>query len=44
MGNNKYMKKVILSVDGMRCSACSASLEKYLNNPLKKQNTEIGSH
>ena len=25
------MKKVILKIDGMSCSACSASLEKYLN-------------
>jgi Cu+-exporting ATPase len=25
------MKKVILSIDGMTCSACSNSLEKYLN-------------
>ena len=29
MGNG--MKKVILSIDGMRCSACSSALEKYLN-------------
>lgn len=25
------MKKVILKIDGMTCSACSSSLEKYLN-------------
>ena len=25
------MKKIILSVDGMTCSACSNGLEKYLN-------------
>ena len=25
------MKKVILSIDGMTCSACSSGLEKYLN-------------
>ena len=25
------MKKVILSIDGMTCSACSIGLEKYLN-------------
>ena len=25
------MKKVILSIDGMTCSACSTGLEKYLN-------------
>ena len=26
------MKKIILSIDGMTCSACSNGLEKYLNN------------
>ena len=25
------MKKVILAIDGMTCSACSNGLEKYLN-------------
>ena len=25
------MKNIILSIDGMTCSACSNSLEKYLN-------------
>lgn len=25
------MKRVILSIDGMTCSACSSGLEKYLN-------------
>ena len=25
------MKKIILSIDGMTCSACSNGLEKYLN-------------
>ena len=25
------MKKIILSIDGMTCSACSIGLEKYLN-------------
>ena len=25
------MKKIILAVDGMTCSACSNGLEKYLN-------------
>ena len=24
------MKKIILSIDGMTCSACSSGLEKYL--------------
>ena len=26
------MKKVILKIEGMTCSACSNGLEKYLNN------------
>lgn len=25
------MKKIILSIDGMICSACASGLEKYLN-------------
>ena len=25
------MKKVLLKIDGMTCSACSSGLEKYLN-------------
>ena len=25
------MKKIILSIEGMTCSACSSGLEKYLN-------------
>ena len=25
------MKKIILGIDGMTCSACSNGLEKYLN-------------
>ena len=25
------MKKVLLKIDGMTCSACSTGLEKYLN-------------
>ena len=25
------MKKIILSIEGMTCSACSNGLEKYLN-------------
>ena len=29
------MKKVILSIDGMTCSACSSSLEKYLKTKKK---------
>ena len=33
------MKKIILSIDGMTCSACSNGLEKYLN----KQNGVINS-
>ena len=31
------MKKIILSIEGMTCSACSSGLEKYLN----KQNGVI---
>ena len=27
---DRYMKKIILSIDGMTCSACSNRLEKYL--------------
>lgn len=27
----KSMKKVLLKIDGMTCSACSSGLEKYLN-------------
>ena len=33
------MKKIILSIDGMTCSACSNGLEKYLN----KQNGIINA-
>ena len=29
------MKKIILSIDGMTCSACSSGLEKYLRNNEK---------
>ena len=25
------MRKVLLKIDGMTCSACSSGLEKYLN-------------
>ncbi len=28
------MKKIVLKVDGMTCSACSAGLEKYLNKQI----------
>ena len=34
------MKKIILSIDGMTCSACSSGLEKYLN----KQNGIINAN
>lgn len=30
-GRDLIMKKIILSIDGMTCSACSNGLEKYLN-------------
>ena len=33
------MKKIILAIDGMTCSACSNGLEKYLN----KQNGIINA-
>ena len=33
------MKKIILSIEGMTCSACSNGLEKYLN----KQNGVINA-
>ena len=29
------MKKIILSIDGMTCSACSSGLEKYLNKQYR---------
>ena len=29
------MKSLILSIDGMTCSACSNGLEKYLNNKME---------
>jgi len=36
------MKKIILTVDGMTCSACSNGLEKYLNKSfLRKQNDNV---
>ena len=34
------MKKIILAIDGMTCSACSNGLEKYLN----KQNAMTKRH
>lgn len=34
------MKKIILKIDGMTCSACSSGLEKYLN---KQENIEKAS-
>lgn len=37
--NKSKMKKIILSIDGMTCSACSNGLEKYLN----KQNGIINA-
>ena len=37
------MKKVILSIDGMTCSACSSGLEKYLNkqNGIKEASVNL---
>ena len=37
------MKKIILSIDGMTCSACSNGLEKYLNKQqgIKQANVNL---
>ena len=35
------MKKIILSIDGMTCSACSNGLEKYLNRQNGIQNAVV---
>ena len=37
------MKKIILSIDGMTCSACSNGLEKYLNkqNGIMQANVNL---
>ena len=35
------MKKIILSIDGMTCSACSNGLEKYLNKQEGIQNAAV---
>ena len=35
------MKKIILSIDGMTCSACSNGLEKYLNKQNGISNTVV---
>ncbi len=35
------MKKIILSIDGMTCSACSNGLEKYLNKQEGIQNASV---
>lgn len=35
------MKKIILSIDGMTCSACSNGLEKYLNKQEGIENTVV---
>lgn len=35
------MKKIILSIDGMTCSACSNGLEKYLNKQDGIQNASV---
>ena len=31
MAEGGFMKKVLLKIEGMTCSACSNGLEKYLN-------------
>ena len=35
------MKKIILSIDGMTCSACSNGLEKYLNKQKGIENASV---
>ena len=35
------MKKVILDIEGMTCSACSNGLEKYLNKQDKIKNVNV---
>ena len=35
------MKKVILSIDGMTCAACSSGLEKYLNKQDGIKNASV---
>ena len=35
------MKKIILSIDGMTCSACSSGLEKYLNKQKGIEKAEV---
>ena len=35
------MKKIILSIDGMTCSACSNGLEKYLNKQSGIENANV---
>ena len=37
------MKKIILAIEGMTCSACSNGLEKYLNkqNGIKQANVNL---
>ena len=35
------MKKIILSIDGMTCSACSNGLEKYLSKQNGIKNVSV---
>ena len=35
------MKKVILKIEGMSCSACSSGLEKYLNKQIGITNASV---
>ena len=35
------MKKIVLSIDGMTCSACSSGLEKYLNKQEGIKNASV---
>ncbi len=38
---NKKMKKVLLKIDGMTCSACSSGLEKFLNKQQGIKNASV---
>jgi len=35
------MKKIVLKIDGMTCSACSSGLEKYLKKQEKIKNANV---
>ena len=35
------MKKIVLKIGGMTCSACSSGLEKYLNKQAGVKNANV---